>query len=81
MIQLGYRSFSQHSIDLRLLFGFRVAVGRYGIRAIQCITGANGSASTWFGCPDDVPQTDRLVMTSPIIGLEAGFNVRASQVP
>ncbi|KAK3304730.1 F-box domain-containing protein [Chaetomium strumarium] len=73
-IQLGYRSSSQHSIELRQAFGFRLAVGLHGIRAIQCITGPDGSASTWFGCPDDVFQTERLVEANPIIGLGASFD-------
>ncbi|KAK4238362.1 F-box domain-containing protein [Achaetomium macrosporum] len=73
-IRVGYRSSSEQSVELSQVFVFRLVVGSWGIRALQCITGPTGSESTWLGCPNDACLTDRLVLTTSVRGLEARFD-------
>ncbi|KAL2194625.1 hypothetical protein P885DRAFT_42203 [Corynascus similis CBS 632.67] len=73
-ILLGYSSCSQKLIELTEIWGFRVAIGSRGLQALQCITGPAGSESSWLGFLDDVPRTDRLVLTDRVVGLEVGFD-------
>ncbi|KAL2145256.1 hypothetical protein VTI28DRAFT_7624 [Corynascus sepedonium] len=76
-ILLGYSSCSQKLIELTEIWGFRVAIESRGLQALQCITGPAGSESSWLGFLDDVPRTDRLVLTDRVVGLEVGFDVCA----
>ena len=55
--------------------GIVLAMGSRGIQALQFITYA-GQVSQWFGCPDGLPRTRRLVTSECIAALEAGFDVR-----
>ncbi|KAK4245960.1 hypothetical protein C7999DRAFT_42571 [Corynascus novoguineensis] len=73
-IRLGYSSRSKHLIKLTQIWGFRGAIGSRGLQALQCITGPTGSESPWIGFPDDVPRTERLVLTDRVVGLEVGFD-------
>jgi hypothetical protein len=77
-IRLGYRSPSEQSVELSQLWGFRLAMGSRGLQALQCITGPTGSEAPWLGSPDDVPRTERLVVTNCVVGLEVGFDVSVS---
>jgi hypothetical protein len=51
-----------------------LAVGSRGIQALQIITG-KGYASRWFGCLDESPRTQRLILSGSVAALEAGFDV------
>ncbi|KAK4150722.1 hypothetical protein C8A00DRAFT_45939 [Chaetomidium leptoderma] len=73
-IRLGYSSRSEHLIELTQIWGFRLAMGSRGLQALQCITGPADSESPWLGSPDDVPRTERLVLTARVVGLEVGFD-------
>lgn len=77
-IFLGYSSSlcSKLSVKLTQLWGFSVAVGTRGLRALQCITGAAAeSVSPWLGSPYDVPRTERLALRDRVVGLDVGFDV------
>ncbi|KAH6621152.1 hypothetical protein B0J18DRAFT_457717 [Chaetomium sp. MPI-SDFR-AT-0129] len=66
---------SKSSVKLTQLWGFSVAVGTRGLRALQCITGAAAESVTpWLGSPDDVPRTERLVRRDRVVGLDVGFD-------
>jgi hypothetical protein len=73
-VHLGYRSSGTHSVEVSQLWGLRLAVGSWGLRAIQCITGPTYSGSPWLGSPDGVPRTERLVPGDRILALEAGLD-------
>lgn len=74
VLRLGYQGASERSIQVSCLTGFNVAVGLGGIHAIQCIDG--DAPSTWLGCPDDAPKTERLAVGTQITALEVAFDVR-----
>ncbi|KAK4096379.1 hypothetical protein N658DRAFT_519244 [Parathielavia hyrcaniae] len=71
---LGYSSRSVNSIDLTQLWGFRVAMGSRGLQALQCITEPADQNSSWFKSLDDVPRSERLVLTDSVVGLELGLD-------
>lgn len=77
-IRLGYCSPSEQSIEMSQVWGLRLAVGPRGIKALQCITGPTDPESPWLGCPDDVPRTERLVVGSRALALEAAFDASGS---
>ena len=74
-ICLGYTSRKGSSLEIIGLQGFIVAVGSRGIHAIQFVTPTR-QLSQWFGDPEGVPQTRRLVLDKPITAIKAGFDVR-----
>lgn len=78
-VRLGYSSRSEHFVKLTQLWGFRVAMGSRGVQALQCITKPTDSESPWVGSTDDVPRTERLVLSNRVVGMEVGFDVRAPQ--
>lgn len=77
-VHLGYSSSSVQSVQLKELWGFRVALGLRGIRGLQCVTGSGKSESPWLGSLDDTLQTDRLVTGERVIGIEVKFDVTSS---
>jgi hypothetical protein len=72
---LGYTKGKESSLGITGILGFIVAVGSRGIHALQLIT-PTGQQSQWFGDPNGVPKTRRLVTHMPITALKAGFDVR-----
>ncbi|KIM95862.1 hypothetical protein OIDMADRAFT_148421 [Oidiodendron maius Zn] len=72
-ICLGYTSRKGSSLEMIGLQGFIVAVGSRGIHAIQFVTPTR-QLSQWFGDPEGVPQTRRLVLDKPITAIKAGFD-------
>lgn len=77
VIRVGRGDFGQGSVRLREgLMGFHVAVGLNGIHGLQCVDrGQEGEVSAWLGFVEDVPQTTRLALGSPVAALEIGFDV------
>ncbi|KAK4143399.1 uncharacterized protein C8A04DRAFT_12334 [Dichotomopilus funicola] len=73
-VHLGYSSSSVQSVQVKELWGFRVALGFRGIRGLQCVTGPGESESPWLGSLDDTLQTDRLVTGGRVIGIVVGFD-------
>ena len=71
------RSFAVTADALR---GFNVAVGPRGIRALQVVC-QGGTQSPWFGRPQNTPITERLVCATPVVGLDALFDVSLSIRP
>jgi hypothetical protein len=63
------------SIDITGIQGFILAIGSRGINALQFVT-YGGRLSQWFGSPEGLPKTRRLITFKSIIALEAGFDVR-----
>jgi hypothetical protein len=61
-------------ISMASIQGFILAVGSKGIHALQLVT-SKDQTSQWFGCPKGLPKTLRLVTSTPITALEAGFDV------
>lgn len=59
--------------DLKTLYGFRVAMGAGGIRALSVL--GYGRYSDWVGRPEGVPQSERLRMDTPVTRLSATFDV------
>jgi hypothetical protein len=76
-ICLGYTSRTQLSLETSGLRGFILAVGSRGIHAIQFVN-PTGQLSQWFGNPEGVPITRRLVSNEPITAIKAGFDVSSS---
>lgn len=76
-ICLGYTSGTQLSLETSGLRGFILAVGSRGIHAIQFVN-PTGQLSQWFGNPEGVPITRRLVSDEPITAIKAGFDVSSS---
>lgn len=74
-VRLGYSNGRWYSSEISGLAGFNLAVGSGGIHALQCIDGRTGKPSAWLGCPDDVPQTERLALGHRITALDVGFDV------
>ena len=75
--QIGFRAEAKErslAVTADDLHGFNVAVGERGIRALQVVF-QNGSHSPWFGRPQNTPITKRLVCTTPIVALDALFDV------
>jgi hypothetical protein len=79
-IRLGYRSSSEHSVELSQLWGFRLAMGSRGLQALKCITGPGGLEAPWLGSLEDVPRTERLAAMERVVGLEVGIDVSASYI-
>ena len=74
-IQIGYRDIgNERFLDITAIAGLVLAVLPRGFRAVQCIM-PDGKARSWIGCPADVPRTQRLVPTTPVTELHAGFDV------
>jgi hypothetical protein len=71
---IGYTKGEESSLDITGIQGFIVAVGSRGIHALQLITSTE-KLSQWFGDPNGVPKTRRLVTHMPITALRAGFDV------
>jgi hypothetical protein len=59
--------------DLKTLYGFRVAMGAGGVRALQVF--GYGRCSDWVGRSEGIPQSDRLWMDTPVRRLSATFDV------
>lgn len=59
--------------NLKTLYGFRVAMGAGGVRALQ-VSGYR-QCSDWVGRPEGIPQSDRLWMDTPVTRLSATFDV------
>lgn len=76
-VSLGYSSPSKYSVELSKIWGFRIALGSRGVKALQCITGPTSSQSSWLGSPDDTPRTERLVAKNHVAALETAFDVSA----
>ncbi|KAH6962185.1 F-box domain-containing protein [Ilyonectria sp. MPI-CAGE-AT-0026] len=75
VINLGYQSENKSSVEISgEITGFVLAIGYRGIQAIQCVIGGN-QKTAWLGCPEEVPHTQCLVMSSSITAIEAGFDV------
>ncbi|KAL9100090.1 MAG: hypothetical protein Q9163_004498 [Psora crenata] len=80
-VRLGYTAEgNQSSLDTANQFvdalgvqGLILAVGTRGIQALQFMTCAE-QLSQWFGRPDGLPRTRRLVTSECIATLEAGFD-------
>lgn len=76
-ICLGYLGGTKCSLETTGVHGFTVAVGSRGIQALQFLA-PGGQLSNWFGDPDGIPMTRRLMAYTPITALKAGFDVRIS---
>ncbi|KAI1426684.1 F-box domain-containing protein [Xylaria sp. FL1777] len=74
-IQLGYRAENEVIVPIHTaqLIGFKLAVGSRGIQGLKCVFD-DQSQSQWVGCPDDAPRTQRLMLSSPITAIKAGFD-------
>ncbi|KAG9250973.1 F-box domain-containing protein [Emericellopsis atlantica] len=72
-ICLGYMSETQRILDIKYLSGFRLAIRSRGIQGIRCILDHDRD-SPWIGCPENAPQTERLLLSDPITGIKAGFD-------
>lgn len=73
-VPVGYISDQEVMVSVASLTGLRLAAGALGIRAVQCVVG-DGASLPWVGCPDSAPHTERLLFTTPITGVKAGFDV------
>lgn len=78
IVRLGYSTPTQHSTELSQVWGFRLALGSRGVKALQCITGPTSLQSSWLGSPADTPRTERLVVGNRIAALEAAFDASVS---
>lgn len=78
-ICLGYTSRRKLSLETTGLQGFIIAVGTRGIHAVQCVT-PTGQLSQWFGNPNGMPITRRLVSYKPLTALKADFDVRLPSI-
>ncbi|KAK3305101.1 uncharacterized protein B0T15DRAFT_188618 [Chaetomium strumarium] len=79
VLRLGYGTEgSGHPVQIfeAAFTGFNVAVGLGGIHALQCISGTSTARqlSSWLGCPDDTPKTERLSVIGQNMVLEFGFD-------
>ncbi|KAI1638505.1 hypothetical protein F4809DRAFT_600265 [Biscogniauxia mediterranea] len=72
-VQSGYWGSVAHSVAVKQITGFCLAVDSRGIQAIQCISEGN-DVSRWLGNPDNCPKTRRLVMPGCLESLELGFD-------
>lgn len=80
-IRLGYLAEGNETfVRVTVVKGFVLAMGPWGIRAIQVI-GVNQHPSKWFGCPTESPVTERLAGCESISALEVGFDVSPLLVP
>ena len=78
-ICLGYTSRRELSLETTGLQGFIIAVGTRGIHAVQCVA-PTGQLSQWFGNPNGMPITRRLVSYKPLTALKADFDVRLPSI-
>lgn len=74
-IDLGYASQSHQTVELSQLYGFRVFVGRKGVRALQCLTSPDDTEARWLGSKGEGLETNHLATTVPVDGIEAKFDV------
>ena len=80
-IQVGYQGpWGQESLDVTdsnggYVNGFNLAVGRYGIQALQCIF-PNENTSRWIGSPEGVPASRLSAPNDLVRGLKVEFDVR-----
>ncbi|KID67149.1 F-box domain containing protein, partial [Metarhizium hybridum] len=70
--------FSTHGQEIYLditetILGFNLAAGATGIQAIHCVL-KNGKTLGWIGNPSDLPKTQRLVVSTSIKSIKAGFD-------
>jgi hypothetical protein len=79
-VQLGYRTDNEFMVPIKCLTGFNVAVWPRGIRAIQCVCHEQ-SQSLWVGHMQGAPTTMRLLTSSPITVIKAGFDVSLRGFP
>lgn len=79
-VQIGYQAFNERIVDLGCeeLTGIKLAISPRGIQALQFVTNGNGDRARWYGQPEDVPQTNRLVLESPLTDLDIGLDVGSS---
>lgn len=77
VVQVGYRASTEHTVELgsKTLTGIRLSIGPRGMRGVQFITNRSSDCSRWYGQVDDLPQTNRLVLQTPISAIEAGLDV------
>lgn len=71
---VGYTNGAESCLETTEIYGFVVAVGSRGIHALRVVT-PTGQLSQWFGDPNGVPKTRRLMTCQPITALEASFDV------
>jgi hypothetical protein len=80
-IRLGYMAEGNDLfLEVTAVRGFVLAVGPRGIGALRVISG-DGRTSKWFGCPKDLPVTERLASFESISALEVGVDVSPLFVP
>ena len=77
-IKLGYILDGEELVcKIKVLRGFRVAVGSRGIRALQIIR-EDHSTSSWFGQNINCPVSQRLANADAIAALKVAFDVSSS---
>ncbi|KAH0544334.1 hypothetical protein FGG08_001475 [Glutinoglossum americanum] len=73
-IRLGYMAEGNELfLEVTVVRGFVLAMGLRGIGALRVISG-DGCVSKWFGCPKDLPVTERLAGFESISALEVGVD-------
>ncbi|ATY66767.1 Cyclin-like F-box [Cordyceps militaris] len=73
---------NEHFFDVTALHGFRVAMGRNGLRALQVI-GPRHQASRWVGRSENVPISGRLMTSGQITSIRVtldGYKITALSV-
>jgi hypothetical protein len=65
-VQIGYRAPNKQITELnsKTLNGIRLAIGPRGIQGFQFVTDGGSNYLKWFGRPDNLPETNRLVSQS-----------------
>lgn len=73
LVQIGYQTESEQTLDISTLRGFVLALGSRGVHAIQCLTDHHDHP--WCGDPGNSPRTRRLATRDLVTALEVGLDV------
>lgn len=80
-LQIGYRAHTEQLFECGrgILTGFKLAISPRGLQGIQFVTDSS-SCSRWYGRPDKLPHTNRLVSPKPLAFLDFALDVSISSL-